>query len=101
MEAEEKKKMEQEFNKNWEESRQGRVNSWMDFKVKVGYKNRQRERFLCLCSWIQNVDDTSSCLILKLFNYGTRTFHDPLTNFANSKKLCLSNLILQIPMRKN
>ncbi len=30
--AEERKNLEKEFNKNWEESRQTRVNSWMDFK---------------------------------------------------------------------
>lgn len=29
--AEEKRNLEKEFNKNWEESRQGRVNSWLDF----------------------------------------------------------------------
>ena len=32
LEAEERKNMEKEFTKNWEESRQGRVNSWMDFR---------------------------------------------------------------------
>lgn len=32
LEAESRKNMEKEFTKNWEESRQGRVNSWMDFK---------------------------------------------------------------------
>ncbi len=30
--AEERRNMEKEFAKNWEESRQGRVNSWLDFK---------------------------------------------------------------------
>lgn len=30
--AEEKKNLEKEFAKNWEESRQGRVNSWLNFK---------------------------------------------------------------------
>jgi hypothetical protein len=30
--AEEKRSVEKEFNKNWEETRQGRVNSWLDFK---------------------------------------------------------------------
>ena len=30
--AEEKRNLEKEFNKNWEESRQGRVNSWLSFQ---------------------------------------------------------------------
>ena len=30
--AEERRNAEKEFTKNWEESRQGRVNSWMSFK---------------------------------------------------------------------
>ncbi len=30
--AEERRNMEKEFNKNWEESRQGRVNSWLSFQ---------------------------------------------------------------------
>lgn len=32
LELEEKRRVEQEFVKNWEESRQGRVNSWLHFK---------------------------------------------------------------------
>jgi len=32
IEAEERKNVEKEFAKNWEESRQGRVNSWLNFK---------------------------------------------------------------------
>ena len=32
LEAEEKRNVEKEFAKNWEESRQGRVNSWLNFK---------------------------------------------------------------------
>jgi len=32
IEAEDKKSVEKEFAKNWEESRQGRVNSWLNFK---------------------------------------------------------------------
>lgn len=35
LEAEERKQIEKEFNKNWEESRQGRVNSWLSFTGKV------------------------------------------------------------------
>ena len=34
--AEERRNVEKEFNKNWEESRQGRVNSWLDFKTGKG-----------------------------------------------------------------
>lgn len=32
LEAEEKRNKEKEYQKNWEESRQGRVNSWMSFQ---------------------------------------------------------------------
>lgn len=34
LEAEERKNLEKEFTKNWEETRQGRVNSWLTFQGK-------------------------------------------------------------------
>ena len=33
LEAEERKNIEKEFAKNWEDSRQGRVDSWLHFKT--------------------------------------------------------------------
>lgn len=40
--AEERRNMEKEFNKNWEESRQGRVDSWMAFKS--GGKAKKKDK---------------------------------------------------------
>jgi len=43
IEDEEKRDKIKEFEKNWEESRQGRVNSWMDFKKKPGKEKKEKK----------------------------------------------------------
>ena len=40
LEAEEKKTVEKEFAKNWEDSRQGRVNSWLNFTGKPVHNSK-------------------------------------------------------------
>jgi len=41
LQAEEKKNVEKEFTKNWEESRQGRVNSWLNFTGKPVHNSKK------------------------------------------------------------
>ena len=42
LQAEEKKNVEKEFAKNWEESRQGRVNSWLNFTGKAVHNSSNK-----------------------------------------------------------
>ena len=42
LQAEEKKNVEKEFVKNWEDSRQGRVNSWLNFTGKPVHNSKEK-----------------------------------------------------------
>merc|ERR1711892_319742 len=44
LDEEDKKEKVKEFEKNWEESRQGRVNSWLDFKKGHGGGKEKKEK---------------------------------------------------------
>jgi hypothetical protein len=59
LQAEEKKNVEKEFTKNWEESRQGRVNSWLNFTGKAVHNSSNEKNSNSSNSAVPNVSPSA------------------------------------------